>query len=156
MSRLKRELIIVCVKLQRHAEGGLKQDKEDASQKLWEVCDKQEIQWRYHACVLFTPPNDLTLYFFRQEVAAASTQESTKARTGEMTMKANKTSGTQAVFVFFTVFVWCVFTRLLHHRKSFSGSRSVERMTWLIQNMDLTDSQWERRPPTSSICMPAR
>ena len=64
MSRLKRELIIVCVKLQRHAEGGLKQDKEDASQELWEVCDKQEIQWRYHACVLFTPPNDLTLYFF--------------------------------------------------------------------------------------------
>ena len=30
---------------------------------------------------------------FYQEEAGASTQESTRARTGEMTMKANKTSG---------------------------------------------------------------
>ena len=50
VSRLKRELvnvlIIVCMNLQRsHVEGCLKRNlEEDASQELWEVCDKQEIQ----------------------------------------------------------------------------------------------------------------
>ena len=45
VSRLRSELvnvlILVCVKLQRHVDGCLKRKyfQEDASQKLWEVCD---------------------------------------------------------------------------------------------------------------------
>ena len=45
--RIGERLIIVCMELQsRHddVEGCLKQREEDASQELWEVCDKQEIQ----------------------------------------------------------------------------------------------------------------
>ena len=73
--RIGERLIIVCVKLQRgDVEGRLKgkqtSREEDASQELWEVCDKQEIQWRYiWHCLIFTPflfPGDLIYFISRR------------------------------------------------------------------------------------------
>ena len=106
-------------------------------------------------------------FYFQGEVAV-STQESTRGKTGEMTMKANKTSGGLSLFVSFFVFVFVRQWKSTEHKvdtnslrkarfiKNFSGSRSAEKMTWLTPNMDSTVSLWGKRQRTLSTCMLAR